>query len=172
MVERSKAGHVVEVRLPEEVLADYPPEMVLPGHPEVIGPRTPGPAPVSVNLEDEDFLRTKALRLAIHARERGLCFYCLRLLPQQMKCLDHVVPRANSGRNSYRNLVSSCLECNSRKGPCRADDFLRSLFRERKLTDRELAGRLRTLDALAAGKLPPPLPSAATSPAVFLPRTT
>jgi HNH endonuclease len=159
VVERSKAGHVVEVRLPEEILADHPPEMVLPGHPEVIGPRTPVPAPVSVNLEDEDFLRTKALRQAIHARERGLCFYCLRLLPQQMKCLDHVVPRAQSGRNSYRNLVSSCLECNSRKGPCRADDFLRSLFRERKLTERELAGRLRALDALAAGKLPPPLPS-------------
>src|SRR5216684_5855719 len=101
VVERSKAGHVVEVRLPEEILADHPPEMVLPGHPEVIAPRTPGPAPVSVNLEDEDFLRTKALRQAIHAREAGRCFYCLRLLPQQMKCLDHVVPRANSGRNPY-----------------------------------------------------------------------
>jgi hypothetical protein len=43
---------------------------------------------------------------------------------------------------------------------CRADDFLRSLFRERKLTEPEFAGRLRALDALASGKLPPPLPSA------------
>jgi 5-methylcytosine-specific restriction endonuclease McrA len=161
VVERSKAGHVVEVRLPEEILADHPPEIVRPGHPEVIGPRTPAPAPVSVNLEDEDFLRTKILRQTIHARERGRCFYCLRLLPQQMKCLDHVVPRTQSGRNSYRNLVSSCLECNSRKGPCSADDFLRSLFRDRQLTARELAARLRALDALASGKLPPPLPSAA-----------
>ena len=76
-----------------------------------------------------------------------------------MKCLDHVVPGVQMGRNSYRNLVSCCLECNSRKGPCRADDFLRSLFRDRKLTDRELAGRLRAVDALAAGKLIPPLPS-------------
>ncbi|HEX2714370.1 MAG TPA: HNH endonuclease, partial [Candidatus Acidoferrales bacterium] len=94
----------------------------------------------------------------------------LRRLTPPMKCLDHVVPCLRSGNNSYRNLVSCCLECNSQKGQCRADDFLRSLFRQRKLTDRELAGRLRALDALAAGKLPPPLPSAPTparrSPAV------
>jgi hypothetical protein len=74
------------------------------------------------------------------------------------RCLDHVVSLAWSGRNSYRNLVSCCRECNSETGPCRAEDFLRSLFRERKLTERELAGRLRALDALAAGKLPLPCP--------------
>ena len=78
-----------------------------------------------------------------------------------MKCIDHVVPRAQSGGNSYRNLVSCCRDCNAQKGQCRADDFLRSLFRERKLTERELAGRLRALDALASGNLVPPLPSAA-----------
>ena len=36
-------------------------------------------------------------------------------------------------------------------------DFLRRLYRELRLSDSELAGRLRALDALAAGKLPPPL---------------
>ena len=31
---------------------------------------------------------------------------------------------ACAGRgNSYRNLVSSCAECNSQKGPRRAEDF-------------------------------------------------
>jgi 5-methylcytosine-specific restriction endonuclease McrA len=160
VVERSKAGHVVEVRLPEEILADLPPKVVTAGEPQQTNsqriPLGPG-----VKLEEQDFLRAKTLRQSIHAREAGRCFYCLRLLAPHMKCLDHVLPRAQSGRNSYRNLVSCCLECNSRKGPCRAEDFLRSLFRERKLTDRELAGRLRALDALAAGKLPPSLPPAA-----------
>ena len=158
LVERSTAGHVVEVRLPEEILADHPPKAVPAGHPEHSTHRHTWPAP-GVNLEEEDFLRTNALRHAIHAREAGHCFYCLRLLTPPMKCIDHVVPRAQSGNNSYRNLVSSCRECNAQKGPCRAEDFLRSLFRERKLTERELAGRLRALDALASGKLPPPLPS-------------
>jgi len=74
------------------------------------------------------------------------------------------VPRTQSGDNSYRNLVSCCLECNAQKGQCRADDFLRSLFRDRKLTEIELAGRLRALDALASGKLPPPLPPARKFP--------
>jgi hypothetical protein len=156
LLECSNAGHVAEVRLPEEILADLPPKVVPAGQPEGIKPpRIPlGPG---INLEEEDFFRTNALRHAIHAREAGRCFYCLRFLTQQMKCLDHVVPRAHSGNNSYRNLVSCCQDCNSQKGPCRAEDFLRSLFRERQLTARELAARLRALDALASGKLPPPL---------------
>jgi 5-methylcytosine-specific restriction endonuclease McrA len=68
-----------------------------------------------------------------------------------------VVPQTESGHNSYRNLVSCCLDCNSKKGEGRADDFLRSLFRDRKLTDRELAARLRAHDALGSGKLRPSL---------------
>ncbi len=163
LLECSNAGHVAEVRLPEEILADLPPKVAPAGQPEGLKrPRIPlGPG---INLEDEDFLRINALRHAIHAREAGRCFYCLRFLTSQMKCLDHVVPRAHSGNNSYRNLVSCCQDCNSQKGPCRAEDFLRSLFRERQLTARELASRLRALDALASGKLPPPLPMPSATP--------
>ena len=63
-------------------------------------------------IQFEDFLFPR-LRLSI--RERGHCFYCLRRTDARVQCLDHVVPRARPGRNSYRNLVSSCLECNSLK---------------------------------------------------------
>ncbi len=150
LVECSTAGRVVEVPLPEEILAD---------HLKEIASRPAGSVALPANLEEEDFLRTKTLRQAIHAREGGRCFYCLKQHTPSSKCIDHVVPRAQWGNNSYRNLVSCCRECNAQKGQCRADDFLRSLFRERKLTERELAGRLRALDALASGKLVPPLPS-------------
>jgi len=68
------------------------------------------------------------------------------------------VPLAEFGRNSYRNLVSCCLECNSQKGERPAEEFLRGLYRDRRLSDAELSGRLRALDDLAAGKLIPPLP--------------
>ena len=112
-----------------------------------------------MNLEEEDFLRTRPLRQAIHAREDGRCFYCLRPITYKMRCIDHVVPRAQSGRNSYRNLVSCCLDCNSKKGERSAEEFLRSLYREHRLSDDELTCRLRALDDLAAGKLIPPLPS-------------
>jgi len=152
MVECNTRGHVMEVRLPDEILAEHLKEMAS---------RPAAAVAPSANLEKEDFLRNTELRQAIHARESGRCFYCLKRHTPSTRCLDHVVPRNQWGDNSYRNLVSCCLECNSRKGQCRADDFLRSLFRDRKLTESELAGRLHALDALTAGKLVPPLPAAA-----------
>jgi hypothetical protein len=76
-----------------------------------------------------------------------------------MRCIDHVVPQALLRCNSYRNLVSCCLECNSWKGERHAVDFLRWLYRKRCLSPRELANRLSALDALASGKLRPQLPA-------------
>ena len=154
VVRRSKAGHVVEVRLPEEIRA-----VRLNRIENGAGASEDGAARAPVNIEEADFLKNEPLRKAIHARERGQCFYCLRRTPKTVQCLDHVMPQARYGRNSYRNLVSSCMECNSQKGEEPAEDFLRRLYRERRLTAAELAARLRVLDALAAGKLRPSLPS-------------
>jgi 5-methylcytosine-specific restriction endonuclease McrA len=109
------------------------------------------------DFEELDFLKPP-LRQAIHARERGHCFYCLSWLTSLSRCLDHVVPRVELGDNSYRNIVSCCKKCNSLKSDLPAADFLRSLHRWRRLTDVELAARFRALDALAAGKLRPRLP--------------
>jgi hypothetical protein len=151
LVERNtKAHHVVRLRLPLEVPAVRAAK---------IASERPAPAPrAAVNLEEEDFLRTRPLRQAIHAREDGRCFYCLRPITYRRRCIDHVVPRAQSGRNSYRNLVSCCMDCNSKKGERSAEEFLRSLYREHRLSDDELSARLRALDDLAAGKLIPPTP--------------
>ena len=154
LIRRSKAGHVIDVLLPDEIRG------LRPGLPAVAGTIAvggPASAPQSPNLEGLDFLKTRALRQSIHLRERGHCFYCLRRTDARVQCLDHVVPRAQAGRNSYRNLVSSCLECNSLKGERPAADFLRWLYRQRCLTASELHTRLRALDALSSGKLPPPV---------------
>jgi len=150
LAERSRAGHVVEVRLPEEIRA------IRAGK---IAARAAERAPSEANFEKADFLESRALRQAIHAREGGFCFYCLRRLRPTVRGVDHVVPRVRGGGNGYRNLVSSCAECNSLKGERRAEDFLRWLYREGRLTAGELSGRLRALAGLAAGKLRPPLPS-------------
>jgi hypothetical protein len=75
-----------------------------------------------------------------------------------VRCLDHVVPRVRRGGNGYRNLVSSCAECNSQKGERRAEDFLRWLYREGRLSAGELSGRLRALAGLGAGKIRPRIP--------------
>ena len=140
IIHRSKQGHVIEVRLPNEVRAARP---------------TKADHLRTLDIEHADFLASKPLRDAIHAREAGSCFYCMRRMTPTVKSLDHVIPRVRRGRNSYRNLVSCCLECNTRKGARHAHDFLRWLYRQRHLTPTELSGRLRALDALAAGKLRP-----------------
>jgi hypothetical protein len=150
LVERTKAGHVVEVRLPGEIRAAPPDEIAVSG----LSRQQRG-----VDIEQMDFLRPKARRAAIHARDRGLCFYCLRRLTPRVRCLDHVVPLARAGSNFYRNLVSSCVECNTQKGETVAEDFLRGLYRDGRLTAAELTGRLRAVEALAAGKLRPALHS-------------
>ena len=147
LVECSKDGHVVEVRLPEEIRGVRVSKFARP--PRVVR---------AVSLEGADFLKNRAMRRAIHEREHGRCFYCLRRLVRRRRCLDHVVPRARLGRNSYRNLVSSCDECNMKKKDRPAQELLRWLYRERRLSATELSGRLRALRDLTAGKLKPPVP--------------
>src|SRR6266436_55515 len=146
-----RSQHVVRLRLPLEVKGICG---------EKIAAHRPAPASrVVINIEEADFLEKQVLRQSIHEREGGRCFYCSRRITRHRRCLDHVVPLAEFGRNSYRNLVSCCLECNSQKGGRPAEEFLRGLYRDRRLSDAELSSRLRALDDLAAGKLIPPLPA-------------
>ena len=145
LVQRSRDGHIVEVRTPSEVRG---------ARPRQIASRPAGRGGV-FDFDSVDFLRSPELRRAIHGREGGRCFYCLSRLTPATRCLDHVVPRAKFGDNSWRNLVSCCHTCNAAKGALPAADFLRVLHRERRLTDVELTARFAALDDLAAGKLRP-----------------
>src|SRR6267143_4022184 len=105
LIQRSKAGHLVEVRLPREVRAARPRQIA----------RRPLSRTRAFDFEDLDFLKHPTLRRAIHARECGRCFYCLSRVTTATRCLDHVVPRAEFGDNSCRNLVSCCQKCNVHK---------------------------------------------------------
>ena len=143
LVKRSNGGHTVEVRLPEEIRAAQNTEAAQ-------------QSDTDARLEATDFLKSKVTRQAIHAREQGFCFYCLRRVEEgDEKALDHVVPQVEGGGNSYRNLVSCCADCNCYKARQPAGDYLRRLYREGRLTAMELSERLRALDALAGGKLRP-----------------
>ena len=151
VLERSKNGHFAEMRPPEKIRAIRLRRNGTSGSSLAVGVGAAG-EPAASTLESTDFLKTWALRKAIHDRERGTCFYCLRRTPANVQCLDHVVPRARFGRNSYRNLVSCCI---TRKGDRPAPDFLRTLYRQGRLTPAELDARIQALKDLAAGKLRP-----------------
>lgn len=111
VLKRNKNGHFVEMRLPEKIRAVRPSRN---GASMSLGVRAVGDVSAST-LETKDFWKTWELRKAIHARERGACFYCLRRARGKLQCLDDVVPRVRFGRNSCRNLVSCCVDCNTRK---------------------------------------------------------
>jgi 5-methylcytosine-specific restriction endonuclease McrA len=145
LVDRSYGGHLMEVRLPAEVRATR----------RKMETRGPSKPPGEAHLEQRDFLTSQAPRKAIHAREGGKCFYCLWRVPARSRCLDHVVPCAKSGQNSYRNLVSYCVPCNWQKSDHKAEDFLRELYRDGRLSAKDLSARLRAVQELAAGKLRP-----------------
>lgn len=49
-----------------------------------LGERESAGQPDATDIEDVNFLKTMELRRAIHARERGKCFYCLRSITPRL----------------------------------------------------------------------------------------
>ena len=55
-------------------------------------------------------------RINIMARDGFQCQYC-HVKPTRAELnLDHVVPRALGGKSTWENVVTSCVDCNRRKG--------------------------------------------------------
>jgi len=109
-----------------------------------------------IALENLDFFNDARLRHLILEREQGLCFYCLRKIQESNFTIDHVIPRCNGKEdNSYRNVVSCCFECNSRKQGREATDFLKQLYRDGLLSAEEHDKRLKFLNQLLEGRLKP-----------------
>jgi 5-methylcytosine-specific restriction endonuclease McrA len=54
-------------------------------------------------------------RLAIIARDRGICYICGKRPGIEDVTLDHVIPLAKGGSHASDNLKVACLGCNLRK---------------------------------------------------------
>jgi 5-methylcytosine-specific restriction endonuclease McrA len=57
----------------------------------------------------------KFCRKAIFERDGYRCQYTGRRLPPSELNIDHVIPRDRGGKTSWENVVTSSIECNSRK---------------------------------------------------------
>lgn len=55
-------------------------------------------------------------RINLMGRDAFQCQYCGLRPPRSELNLDHVVPRSLGGRSTWENVVTSCVECNRRKG--------------------------------------------------------
>ena len=107
-----------------------------------------------IDIEDVDFFEVPENRLMILEREKHKCFYTLKPIDARNFVIEHVVSRPE-GNNSYRNVVAASREANNRKLSMSAEDFLRKLFREGFLNDKEFEDRLRTLALIKAGEIKP-----------------
>jgi len=139
ILDSNRDGRKIRLALPSEI-----PGLVV--APE--GPALP-------NLEEEDFFEVDENRSRIAVREGHRCFYCRRQLTRENYVIEHVVSRP-LGDNGYRNVVAACRECNNRKGPSTADEWLRTLYREGFLDVPAFQERQSHLERLRAGELKPP----------------
>lgn len=57
----------------------------------------------------------KLTRRNIYARDENTCQYCGKKKKTHELNIDHVIPRSKGGRNTWKNLVCSCIKCNQRK---------------------------------------------------------
>jgi 5-methylcytosine-specific restriction endonuclease McrA len=55
-------------------------------------------------------------RANIYARDDYTCQYCRTRYEPENLTFDHVVPAAAGGHRSWENIVTACVECNTRKG--------------------------------------------------------
>lgn len=59
------------------------------------------------------FKKVSLTRHNVFKRDGNKCVYCGS---KDRLTLDHVVPRAQGGRTIWKNLVTACYKCNSKKG--------------------------------------------------------
>ena len=73
---------------------------------------------------DVDYYNVRENRIKVYERDSYKCRYCEKQLTRFTATLDHVAPVAERGDNSFENLVTACLGCNSRKHKRPLGDFL------------------------------------------------
>ncbi|SMO57483.1 TIGR02646 family protein [Balnearium lithotrophicum] len=55
-------------------------------------------------------------RRALFIRDNFTCAYCGKTVKDNEATVDHLVPKSRGGKWEWENLVTSCSECNQRKG--------------------------------------------------------
>ncbi len=63
-----------------------------------------------------DFYNIKENRIKVFERDEYKCHYCKKQLTRFSATLDHIQPVSKGGDNSYDNLITACLLCNSQRG--------------------------------------------------------
>jgi hypothetical protein len=104
--ETNREGTLYKVNIPEEIEMCQP--LIAQAEPEQL-------LPVDERRE-LDYYNVAENRLRVFERDSYKCHYCEKQLTRFTATLDHIQPVSEGGDNSFDNLVTSCLHCNSRRG--------------------------------------------------------
>jgi len=77
-----------------------------------------------VDPAEIDYYNVRENRIKVFERDNYQCRYCNKQLNRFTATLDHVTPVSKDGDNSFDNLITACLDCNSRKNKRLLSDFL------------------------------------------------
>lgn len=59
---------------------------------------------------------SKFNRRAVFRRDMFTCLYCSETLSLNKATIDHLIPTSRGGKSEWKNVATSCLSCNNKKG--------------------------------------------------------
>jgi len=112
--EPNRTGTLYRVLIPDEIVACQ----------KFRAERTATASLPQVDLSEIDYYNVRENRIKVFERDGYECCYCKKQLTRFTATLDHVTPVSEDGDNSFENLITACLDCNSRKNKRPLGDFL------------------------------------------------
>lgn len=102
----NREGTLYKVNLPEEV----------PACEDLMKEKSEKEVAEVDTKKELDYYNVQENRLKIFERDGYKCHYCQKQLTRFSATLDHIQPVSKGGDNSYDNLITACLHCNSERG--------------------------------------------------------
>ena len=75
--------------------------------------------PASESHKKIEKAKARELRVSIWWRQlvgKGACYHCEKKFKAEDLTMDHLIPIARGGKSDKKNCVTSCKECNTKKG--------------------------------------------------------
>ena len=75
--------------------------------------------PASPEHQKKEKAKARELRISNWWKQqlgKGLCYHCEQRFSPALLTMDHLIPIARGGKSDKKNCVTSCKDCNSKKG--------------------------------------------------------
>jgi len=80
--------------------------------------------------------------IGVFRRDRFTCQFCSKSFKTSKLTIDHVIPRARGGKSTWVNCVTSCFNCNNRKGNRTPEEARMRLLKTPKVPNVNLANEV------------------------------